>query len=371
MTKLRWIAAAALLGSAWVSPALAQGTGGTPITPNADEPPSRAGTRGANFLHLGVGARGNAMAGAVGSSVEGPTAWFWNPAGAVSSEAFSVSFGRQNLYGNLDLSQNYAAVSMPLLGGVMGLSLNTLNSGDIERTTEANPTGDRRAGRFFDWNSTAAGLGYSRRLTDRLAVGGQLKYITEGITDASTNWIAFDVGTQFNTGIYGLVIAGALQQIGGRATASGPAISQVVNNANVNSQSTRVDLETRETDLPTAFRFSLGSDLLGTANSLFGTRGGGQHRLFAEVSMNDAVDLATQVGFGAEYSFRNLAFLRAGKKFYNDDRAADASFKGAYGLSGGAGVRVPIAGRALRFDYSYTSLGDLRDIQVFSFEFGR
>ena len=39
MTKLRWIAAAALLGSAWVSPALAQGTGGTPITPNANEPP--------------------------------------------------------------------------------------------------------------------------------------------------------------------------------------------------------------------------------------------------------------------------------------------------------------------------------------------
>ena len=369
MTKLRWIAAAALLGSAWASPALAQGPDG--IVPSPEDPPSRAGTRGANFLHLGVGARGNAMAGAVGSSIEGPTAWFWNPAGAVSSEAFSVSFGRQNLYGNLDLAQNYAAVSLPILGGVMGISLNTLNSGDIERTTEANPTGDRQAGRFFDWNSTAAGLGYSRRLTDRLALGGQLKFITEGIQNASTNWIAFDLGTQFNTGIYGLVIAGALQQVGGRANASGSAVTQVVNNANVNQQSTRVNLETRQTDLPTAFRFSLGSDLLGTANSLLGTRGGGQHRLFAEVSMNDAVDLATQVGFGAEYSFRNLAFLRGGKKFYNDDRVADASFKGAYGLSGGAGVRVPLAGRAIKFDYSYTSLGDLRDIQVFSFEFGR
>lgn len=369
MTKLRWIAAAAFLGSAWASPALAQGPDG--IIPSPDDPPSRAGTRGANFLHLGVGARGNAMAGAVGSSIEGPTAWFWNPAGAVASESFSVSFGRQNLYGSLDLAQNYAAVSLPLLGGVVGVNLNTLNSGDIERTTEANPTGDRRAGRFFDWNSTAAGVGYARRLTDRLAVGGQVKYITEGITDASTNWIAVDLGTQFNTGIYGFVIAGALQQVGGRANASGPAITQVVNNANVNQQTTRFNLETRQTDLPTAFRFSLGSDLLGTANSLFGTRGGGDHRLFAEVALNDAVDLATQLGLGAEYSFRNFGFLRVGKKFYNDDRVADASFKGAYGLSGGAGLRIPVAGRGLKFDYSYTSLGDLRDIQVFSFEFGR
>ena len=369
MTKLRWIAAAAFLGSAWASPALAQGPDG--IVPSPEDPPSSAGTRGANFLHLGVGARGNAMAGAVGSSIEGPTAWFWNPAGASTSEAFSIAFGRQNLYGSLDLAQNYVGVSIPLLGGVVGASLNTLNSGDIERTTEANPTGDRRAGRFFEWNSTAAGLGYARRLTDRLSIGGQLKYITEGITDASTNWIAFDIGTQFNTGIYGFVIAGALQQVGGRASASGAAVTQVVNNANVNQQSTRVNLETRQTDLPTAFRFALGSDLLGTASSLFGTRGGGDHRLFAEVALNDAVDLSTQLGFGAEYSFRNFAFLRAGKKFYNDERAADASFKGAYGLSGGAGVRVPLAGRALKFDYSYTSLGDLRDIQVFSFEFGR
>src|SRR5215218_4891412 len=110
MTKLRWIAAAALLGTAWASPAVAQGTGGEPITPDANDPPSRAGTRGANFLHVGIGARGNAMAGAVGSSIEGPQAWFWNPAGAVSSESFSVAFGRQNLYGSLDVAQHYAGV---------------------------------------------------------------------------------------------------------------------------------------------------------------------------------------------------------------------------------------------------------------------
>jgi hypothetical protein len=366
MTKLRWIAATVLLGStAWASPALGQ----TVITPRAEDPPTRQGTRGANFLHLGIGARGNAMAGAIGSSIEGPTAWFWNPAGSVTSEGFSVAAGRQNLYGDLDIAQSYVGVSLPLLGGVVGVSLNTLSSGDIARTLENAPTGDPAAGRTFDWNSSAVGLGYARRLTDRLQLGGQLKYITEGITDASTNWVAVDFGTQFQTGIYGLVLAASLQQVGNQGNANGAAVSQVINNANVNEQSTRVNLATQNVELPTAFRFSLGSDLLGSANSMFGQRLGPDHRLFAEVAINDAVDLAAQLGIGAEYGFRNLVFLRGGKKFYNDDRASGTS--GMYGLSGGAGLRLPVAGRALRFDYSYTSLGDLNDIQVFSFEFGR
>lgn len=368
MTKLRWIAATVLLGStAWASPALAQGPGG--IIPEPDDPPTRQGTRGANFLHLGIGARGNAMAGAVGTSIEGPTAWFWNPSGAAASEGFSLSAGRQNLYGDLGVNQSYVGVSLPLLGGVVGLSLNTLNSGDIERTTENEPTGDRRAGQFYNWNSTAAGLGYARRLTDRLQVGAQLKYITEGITDAGTNWIAADFGTQFNTGIYGLVLAASLQQVGSQGSASGAGVSQVINNVDVNDQSTRVNLATRSTELPTAFRFSLGSDLLGSANSLLGQRLGADHRLMAEVSINDAVDLPAQLGVGAEYGFRNFVFVRGGKRFYNDERATGT--EGLYGLSGGAGLRMPVAGRSFRFDYSFTSLGDLKDIQVFSFEFGR
>ncbi len=75
------------------------------------------------------------------------------------------------------------------------------------------------------------------------------------------------------------------------------------------------------------------------------------------------------MAFGAEYSFSNVIFARVGKKFYNDDRSPDSDFQ--YGLSGGFGVRIPVMQRDLRFDYSYTSLGDLQNIQILSFEFGR
>jgi hypothetical protein len=83
------------------------------------------------------------------------------------------------------------------------------------------------------------------------------------------------------------------------------------------------------------------------------------------------VDLSVQAGLGAEYAFRNLVFVRGGKRFYNDDRAAPGhdGFLD-HGLSGGFGLKLPVGGRSIRFDYSYTTVGDLNDVQVFSFDFG-
>ncbi|MBA3559526.1 MAG: PorV/PorQ family protein [Gemmatimonadaceae bacterium] len=358
-----------MMGAAWHT-AYGQEPGPGGLIPTPDNPPTRQGTRGASFLHLGIGARGNAMAGAVGSSETGPSAWYWNPAGAAASDGFSLAAGRQNLYDDFDIGQTYAAASLPVLGGVVGVSFNTLNSGDIDRTTEVNPLGDARAGRSFDWSSSAVSLGYARRLTDRLAVGGQGKYITEGISDANTSWISFDVGTQFKTGIYGLVLGGALQHIGGTARVKGSLISRQIDpeDNSLNRQNTRTDLFTRETELPTEFRFSVGEDFFGDAESLFGGAGS-RHSFTAEAAVNDAVDLAPQLGIGAEYSFRKLFYLRAGKRFFNDDRSTGSSAE--YGLSGGFGLRIPVSSRRISFDYSYTSVGDLQNIQVFSFEFGQ
>jgi hypothetical protein len=367
MTQIRTIGWAAVASAILAGSAVeAQGIAG--IIPTPENPPTRQGTRGANFLHLPVGARGAAMAGAVGSSVAGPTSWFWNPAGSARFESFSVAAGRQEVYSDLGLTQHYAAASLPLLGGTFGLAFNSLNSGSIERTTEASPFGDVVLGRTYEWTSTAASLGYARRLTDRLTVGGQFKLVNEGIPDANTQWFAADVGTQFETGIYGLVIGGALLHMGGAARAEGALISTIISTNEVSPQDTRVNLFTRDTELPTSFLFSAGTNLLGDAESLFGP-GGGRHSIVTELALTDGVDLPAQVAFGAEYSFSRVIFARVGKKFYNDDRSPDSDFQ--YGLSGGFGVRIPVMQRDIRFDYSYTSLGDLQNIQILSFEFGR
>lgn len=359
------LGAAALVLSA---PLGAQGPGG--ILPTPQDTPNRQGTRGANFLHIGIGARAGGMGGAVASTIAGPSAWFWNPAGAAVSESFHAVAGRQELYGELGVGQTYAAASIPLLGGVVGVSLNTLNSGDIKRTTTLNPFGERLGGNTFQWTSTVAGVGYSRRLTDRLSVGAQFKYISEGIPDAGTSWMAGDLGTQFNTGLYGIIVGGAIQNVGGTAKANGALLSQLVNSGDgtVFTETRRVELFTRATEIPIVFRLSIGSDLLGSANSLLGGAGG-PHTLTTELAVNDGTDFSTQAGVGVEYGYKGTVYARGGKRFYNDDR--DRGGYGSIGMSGGFGVKFPLLGRPVRFDYSYEGAGALQNIQIFSFEVGR
>lgn len=338
------------------------------ILPTPENPPNRQGTRGANFLEIGVGARENALAGAAASMTSGPSAWYWNPAATVDVAGFSAVASRQNLYPELDIAHNYVGVAIPVFGGVAGASFTSLNSGDIPRTTVDAPYGDAIVGETFTWTSTEVGLGYAHRLTDRLEIGGQIKSISEGLSDARTNWLGVDLGTRFRTGLYGLTIGATVQNIGPASHMRGQLINRNVNTDQFNNQNTKVELRTRDTELPTLFRFSVESDLLGRASSLFG--GAGRHSLRGEASFSQAIDTDVQAALGLEYSLSNLVFLRAGKRFYNDGRATGST--ASFGLAGGGGLRLPIGERFLQFDYAYTSLGqELQNVQVFTFSFGR
>jgi hypothetical protein len=338
------------------------------LQPGVDQPPTRQGTRGANFLEIGVGARESALAGAAAALTDGPSAWYWNPAGATSVEGFSAVASRQDMYRDLDITHNFAALSIPLFGGVVGVNFTSLNSGDIDRSTPDEPFGDRTVGSTFTWNSTAVGAGYARRLTDRLDVGAQIKLISEGLSDASTSWGAVDLGTKFRTGLYGLTLGATIQNVGPAGRMRGQLINRNVNTDRFNDQNTRVQLRTVDTELPTMFRFSVASDIYGEATSLYGTAGS-KHVLRGELAVSDAIDTDVQSAIGLEYSFNQLFFLRGGKRFFNDDRSTGSAAK--FGTSVGAGVRIPAGARSLVFDYAYTGAGDLQDIQVFTFSLRR
>jgi hypothetical protein len=362
--------AAVLFASVAAAPLAAQIPGA--LIPRPEEPPTRQGTRGANFLQIGVGARATAMAGSATGLVAGPEAWYWNPAGGATMEGFGISASRQNLYDDLDIAHNYVGLGLPVLGGVMGLSVTALNSGELTRTTEDSPLGDDPTlGTTFEWNSLSVGASYARRLTDRLALGGTLKFVSEGISDASTRWVALDLGTQFQTGLYGLTLGASLSNIGPASHMRGALVKREVNTDDFSPQLTDVTFDTRDTELPTLFRFSVASEIFGSPNALWG-QAGGDHHIVGELAVSDAIDTDVQAALGLEYAWRDMLFLRGGKRFYNDDRDIGESSSFAYGLSGGFGVRLPVGGRGLRFDYAYTSLGEqLQNIQVFSLEFGR
>lgn len=367
----------------------AQGVGNE-LQPDPDAANTRVGTRGGNFLEIGIGARQMAMAGAGATLMSGIHAMYWNAAAMSLAEGFGAGFTYTNLYGDLGVNYYYGGAMIPFLGGMFGINAQILTSGEIPRTTENYPDGgDPVFGNTFDWTSQSIGAFYSRAITDRLNLGAGLKFIKEGITDASASYVAFDAGVTFRTGLYGVELGAAIQNLGSDGEFKGAAVDRILDSSEQVFAPLDRDLEisfdTRKQELPTLFRFTVLWSLLGTPESLVQT-GDQDHALNIALDLDDATDTDIQTAVGIEYGFRQLAFLRVGKRWFNEPQRTGAiqeqvggdpadfrqdDFRDfGYGLSFGGGLRVPALGRTLTFDYAYIDQGELDNVQVFSFEFG-
>ena len=203
-------------------------------------------------------------------------------------------------------------------------------------------------------------------MTDRLQVGLSGRIITEGLDNASATWWGVDFGTIFNTGLYGITLGAVLANIGPRASIEGGAVEQRVTAREAFPFSLPIEFATVEYQLPTTFRFSVLTNLVGGADALLTPSG--THGFLLAFDLNDGVDTDIQTSIGAEYNFREIIFLRGGKQFVNEANDDFRSF-GDF-LSFGGGIRLPVLGRSLMFDYAYTNMGELQNVQVFSFELG-
>jgi len=367
LTIHRLAAAAGLL--LWGASLAAQGT---IIVPEATDRTSRVGTRGANFLHIAVGARSTALGSAVVSTIEGPEAMFWNPAGIVTNSDISAIVSYMQLYGNgSGITNTAAALTVPVGQGAIGLAFTQFTSGSIDRTTEVAPDGDDPAfpGQF-SYTGSALALQYARNITDRLSASAGLRMVQEGIDFAQNRFFGFDLATRFRTGLYGLNVAAALTNLGPRNRFTGSGIERRLSapreNGFATGNSVPVEFRTRKVQLPTGFRVGLESHLLGEAEALFGASK--VHTLVGELDFYDAIDTDVQPSLGVEYAYKANYFLRVGKRWFNEQHA---TWKFADGLSFGGGVKIPVLGRKLTLDYAYTTMGELQNNQVLSFHIGK
>jgi hypothetical protein len=342
---------------------------GTPLVPVGNQTNSRVGTRGANFLEIGLGARALGMAGAYAAHAEGLSALYWNLAGTAEVENFAGGINYNQLYGSDGLEFLWGGALLPMAGGVLGIQVGQMSSGDIPRTSVESPEGnDPTIGETFTFSGTAAELSYARRLTDRLNVGFGVKVASEGISGARATWWGADIGIRFRSGLYGTTIGASLQNIGGSARYNGSLVTaNTVEGFGTGSGLVRVFYRTEAWEMPTIFRFSVMSDLVGSAEALFsGDAGMGTLRLVGQ--FDQAIDTDLQGTLGLEYGWRNIVFLRGGKRWLNEE---NTDYQGSErGLAFGAGLRIPFNGRRLGFDYAWTGQGELPNNNSFSFEIG-
>lgn len=362
--------AALVLGSS--EPVFAQD--GQQLLPRPDEGNTRVGSRGANFLEIGVGARAMGLGGAYVALSEGVSALYWNPAGIAREPGFGAMLSYNDLYGDFGIAHIFGGVTLPL-GSVsaVGISVVQLTSGEILRTTENFPEGnDPQFGLTYEWTSVAFGVTYARQITDRLLVGVTGKYVQEGIEDANAEFFGGDVGLAFRTGLLGTTLGASLQNVGSSGTFRGPLLRRIaldgVGGFVPTDQTLAINFETDDWALPTTFNFSVVWDLVGSPEAIFAPNP--DHGLILVTDVVDAIDTDIQSRFGFEYNYRGLVYLRAGKAFQNERDTGD--FRDfSDGLSGGLGLRIPIGESGLRLDYAYSGRGILSNIQTFTVEYTR
>jgi hypothetical protein len=290
------------------------------------------GTGGAQFLQIPVGARAEAMAGAVVGFIDDASSLFWNPAGTVNVKNVEVFFSYMDWFTLFDHSAAAIVYNVEDVGVFSG-SLIIFNTDEMEITTETEPNG---TGRFFDATDMALSLGYAKYLTDRFSVGINAKYIYQRIWNETAAGFAFDIGTQYRLDFQNLTIAMSMSNFGGDLKFDGPDLDIDYERTGINPLSRIVPgrLQTEDYPLPLHFQVGIGFDVF---QADF-------------VKMKGAIDAAhpndnnERLLFGTELSFFDRFYLRGGYKYNFDDQK----------FALGAGANVPFSGSAVYFDYAYS-----------------
>jgi hypothetical protein len=321
---------------------------------------NRAGTNAASELLIPVGARYIGMGGATAAGVAGIDAMYWNPAG-LDRAAYTTSAQFSQMSYIADIDVTYAAIAAKFSGlGSIGLSFKTLAMGDIPITTEDAPDG---TGALFSPSFITLGLTFSRALTDRVSVGATAKLISETLDRAGATGFAFDIGVQYqNLGdIEGLGIGVALRNLGPGMTYDGNGLLLKADPLDVSRSTSFYKVVAGRDELPSTLDIGLSYKVnIAEKNSL---------SLNTTIVNNNYDD--DFANLGAEYSFEDMIFLRAG---YGLPLAGEQDITGGethiYGFTAGGGFHKDFGGLTVMFDYAYRSVQYFNGSNVFTLGLG-
>ena len=299
---------------------------------------NRNGTAGATQLLIPVGARGIAMSGATLTNAEGIDAMFWNPANlARSSNSVEAVFSHMDHIADIGVAYGAVAAKVGTLGTV-ALSIKSLDIGDIPTTTVTKPDG---TGAFYTPSFVTLGLTYSTALSDRIAVGLTLNYISEEIDQVSTSGVAFNIGISYMNlaNIDGFSFAIVIKNLGPQLKYNGAGLNVTADVPSFNRPNQYYRIDAASFELPSTLEIGLGYQY--DINEY--------NKLQFSGSFENANFFEDEYRFGAEYAYNDMVFLRGGYSYMPqlDENAR------IYGLTAGFGVKYNMGGVDLKIDYAY------------------
>ncbi len=297
---------------------------------------------GMQWLSIPIGPRAAAMGGAYTAVANDASSIFWNPAGVALSKGGNFFLTQTKWIADIDVNAGAFTYDAGALGfisasfaavdwGVFHGTLRSDNEAGFEETGSFSPT---------DW---AVGIGYARRVTDRFAIGGHLRYLNENLGTtlegtmgagteytAKMNLFAFDFGTIYYTGFKDLRLAMSLQNF---------------------SQEKKYRAD--QFSLPLTFKFGMAMNMTSLLTSE------SPHSITLSVDAIHPRDYTERLNFGLEYGFKDMVFLRGGYKTNYDEE----------GLTLGGGLQYQTGDLALGIDYSYIGFQHFDAVQMFGVNF--
>ena len=173
----------------------------------------KVGSVAFKFLNIQTDARGAALGG-LSAQASGAGALFSNPAGLAGTEGRSFTAGLSQWLVETNIT-NIGFV-MPMMGGAVGVSIVSVDYGDIMRSGWAGTTEfvfQPNQGPF-EANDMAMQVSYGQNLSDKFSVGGTAKILSQNIDKESISGLAFDIGTQFDVGYRGIKMGAVISNFG-------------------------------------------------------------------------------------------------------------------------------------------------------------
>lgn len=288
----------------------------------------KTGTAGFVFLEVPTNARYAAL-GESGIALHdfSADAIFNNPA-ALGFSNHSHSFAAGYSPWIADIKHLVSAYSFQTDFGVLAVGVNYMDFGSMQRTRKSGSRDVYIIDGTFSANAIAAGLSFSKRLTDRFSFGLTIKYVKETIDIYSADNYLFDGGILYFTGLGSLRIAALIQNFG---------VDAKFNND--------------QFKMPSVLKLGAAAEILGSFES--------EYRITAIAEALHPNDGEEKLNTGLELSWRNTITLRAGYKFFYDEES----------LSFGVGLN-PNIGYPLNIDFAFADYGRLGNVLRFGIQLG-
>lgn len=272
-------------------------------------------------FHPRVAALGGAAAALSGA----PEALWWNPANlAGTGRAGNLFYTYIPMPVNITLHQASLALS-PGRGryGTVALSTRRLDYGLLQMTALADNDSGYVVLSTFRLYEQTAGLAYGATLKDRLSVGGHIKYAWRSLYSGGSSIISSDWGVSFRTGFNDLRLGLALRNV----AIKGPRFRE---GSKCNDPLSPLGIAILD--------IGAAMNVLQLAPAILD-----RHRLLVAAGVGKRRDYSSRFKLGAEYSFRQILFLRTGYKWRMD----------VEGLNLGAGLRLPVGAVSIQLDYAW------------------